>query len=220
MRIGFDAVAGGPPAERLPGSEVADESADYSLVFDPEGDEGAGSAQLWSREELDACLLDYPYLPSERPIKEGWVRQQLTINYPLTVPTTGEDLAPEFQEVGTLRRGSWDPADDQFDSRSSWRVDGATIIVRIPWTALGISDPSSKQALTVSPPTEDGAPYIGGSTPVETVGVVIEVGDERVEAGALDWEPWEAVAPNTWSRRLKVGSDQVAALMGELGKPG
>ena len=53
------------------------------------------------------------------------------------------------QIVGGLREGTTDPASSDFDSLADWAVssDGSFLEVRIPWTLLNVTDPSSHQVV-------------------------------------------------------------------------
>ncbi len=82
---------------------------------------------------------------------DGWIPFQLILNRPLVVPTTGRELPPEFQETGVLRRGRWDPAAADYDSRNTWHVEDDAVHVRIPWGLLGVGDPSSRTMVMPEP---------------------------------------------------------------------
>jgi tetratricopeptide (TPR) repeat protein len=53
------------------------------------------------------------------------------------------------QIIGTLRQGTTDPASPAYDSLADWATsgDGDFVEVRIPWTLLNVTDPSSHQVV-------------------------------------------------------------------------
>ncbi len=72
---------------------------------------------------------------------------RLMVNRSLVV---GRQAFPaEFQDVGALRRGTWDPDAAGYDSLGTWQVDRGhdTVHLRLPWSMLGMADPSSRTAL-------------------------------------------------------------------------
>ena len=142
LTLGFDVVPGGAP--RLPGSTAADGKSDYAVVLDLD----KGSGQAYVRPALDPLPLDYSPLPrGVVRATDGWDEMRLSTNRSLVVPTTGKRLPYETMDAGRLRRGTWDPASPDYDSRATWQADGQDVTIRIPWMQLGIVDPSSRRAL-------------------------------------------------------------------------
>lgn len=139
-----------------------------------------------------------------RPV-DGWILFQLIMNRPLVEPATGRELAPEFQDTGVLRQGSWDSTGWGYDSRSTWRVEDDGIRVRIPWGLLGVGDPSSR---TVVVPTPGGPEEVA----VERLGITVDVTGRRAAEGTVTWEPWNAVR---YDQRLKAGAAQLASAFAE-----
>jgi hypothetical protein len=196
VTIGLDAapaVAGPGP----PGS--TDARADTAVVLDL----GRRTGQAWIRDVLDPIRLDYRLPAGSRPDPvHGWRPLQLIINRPLTLPSTGAAMRAEFQNVGELRHGSWDPADPAFDSRALWRLDGDTVRLRLPWPFAGLADPSSHQALV---------PALAGHTATTPgLGVTVTAGGSTESLGTVHWRDWNAVG---YTERLKAGADQVATAM-------
>ena len=68
----------------------------------------------------------------------------------------GVSYAPEFQDVGRLRQGRWEPTARRYDSLATWQVDRAhdTVRLRVPWSMLGMADPSSRTALGPGDPAQ------------------------------------------------------------------
>ena len=131
---------------------------------------------------------------------------RLTTNRPLTVPTTGAELPAEFQAVGELRHGSWDPADPAHDSTATWRWDGRVLRVRVPWSALGLADPSSRQALLV----RGGE---AGTVPVERLGLEVVVDGSRTVTGGITWQPWDVPRSRA---RVKTGIEAFTRAVAEV----
>lgn len=126
-------------ADVLPGHA----GPDYRIEVDPAG----GTAQAYVRRALDPVRLDTQrtsYVPDE---KAPWHPYRLITNRARV--SAGTKLPAEFQDVGTLRQGSWDPKSADYDSTSTWQVDAThlTVRLRVPWAMLGLADPSSHLAL-------------------------------------------------------------------------
>jgi hypothetical protein len=203
--LGFDVVPGG--AARLPGSRAADGASDYAVVLDL--DEGTGQAYV--RPALDPLPLDYSPLP--RGVvrsTDGWDEMLLSTNRSLVVPTTGKRLAYETMDVGRLRRGTWDPASSDYDSRATWQADGQDVTMRIPWMQLGIVDPSSRRALV--PRTEYGVP-VATTVPAPKIGLRVVSPVNGTARATLTWDRWNVVHP---TERLKVGSDAYARALRDV----
>ena len=196
VTIGLNAVAAieGPPP---PGS--ADRAADTAVVLDTT----ARSGRVWVREELDPTVLDYELAPGARPDPVGgWRPFQLITNRPLTVPSTGRRLPVEFQDVGLLRYGNWDPADPAYDSLATWRLDGDVLRIRLPWAFAGLADPSSRLALLPDSPQR--------TVPTAGIGLTVRTATAALTPGLIEWEPWQRVG---YQERLKAGAEQVRQAM-------
>jgi hypothetical protein len=67
-------------------------------------------------------------------------------------------LEPEFQDVGALISGDWEPTSPSSNSLATWRIvdhsDQRTVRLRLPWALLGLADPSSRTALGTGVPAE------------------------------------------------------------------
>lgn len=123
----------------LPGA-----GTDYRVELDLQ----AGTAQVFVRRELDPVRLDVPAADYDPP-DGAWLPYRLITNRALVVG--GERREPEFQDVGRLVAGTWDPASPDFDNLATWQVldhgDQRTVRLRLPWAVLGLADPSSRTAL-------------------------------------------------------------------------
>jgi hypothetical protein len=199
--IGFDVLSGGSGG--LPDTDGIYPESDYAIVLD--ADEGQmlvrasndpyGIQYAWGRgyEEVD---------PSDFEEGSGvWNVQRLVVNRPLVIPTTGESLAAEVITPGEMIFGTSDPSAADFDSRSTWAADAKVIELRIPYLAIGFSDPSSLQAYRIS---ADGSLT---THTVERVGITIVAGDEVFETAGYAWEQWQKP---TWHERIKAGSHVLA----------
>ena len=194
LTLGFDVVPGG--AARLPGTGGHDGASDYAVVLEP----GRSTGQAYVRPALDPLPLDFSPLP--RGVirsADGWDEMLLSTNRSLVVPTTGERLSYETMDVGRLRRGTWDPASPDYDSRVTWQADGNDVTIRIPWMQLGIVDPSSHRALV--PRLRAGRP-VATTVPVKAVGLRVVSPTEGTATADLAWDGWNVVHP---SERLKAG---------------
>jgi hypothetical protein len=196
VTIGLDAVPGSTgPAP--PGS--TDRRADTALALDVQRRTG----QVWIRSALDPVRLDYRVPAGARPAPvDGWRPFQLITNRPLILPSTGAALPMEFDNVGELRHGTWDPEDSRYDSLALWRVEADTLHLRVPWAFAAIADPSSHRALVPDAPGQS----------VLTAGLGLSVAaDGATEAvGTLTWPDWNRVS---YRERLKTGADQIRAAM-------
>jgi len=110
-------------------------------------------------------------------------------------------------DVGIMIRGSSDPDDPRFDSRATWQKQETFLEVRVPYAAIGFSDPSSLQAYRVSREGDI------TTEQVERVGIVVVAGGEAHETGGYAWEPWQSVG---WRERPKAGIDQLRQVVQRL----
>jgi hypothetical protein len=73
-------------------------------------------------------------------------------------------------------------------------IDGATVEVRIPWTLLNFTDPSTRSVL------DDDRATPGRETRVsDGVALSVALGADLIETGRLGWDGWEK-APRTTER--------------------
>jgi hypothetical protein len=83
----------------------------------------------------------------------------------------------QFDNVGLLRDGDWNPGDPDYDSLALWHRQGTELDLRIPWAMAGMSDPSSHQALI---PLGE---FRATSTTIPGIGLTISGGTPAVQAG-------------------------------------
>jgi hypothetical protein len=183
-------------ADVVPGRE----RADYRVLVDT----AARTARLEVRSALDPIRLDTP----ERPYRPGqqtpWHLYSLIIRGGLTLD--GRAYPAEFQDVGVLREGTWDPASPAYDSRSTWQVDDErrTLRLRLPWSMLGMADPSSRLALGEGTPAE--------RVTIDGIGLTFDADGAR-ESLTFAWPAWNHT---TWTTRPKAGIEVVEQAFRDL----
>ena len=211
VTIGLDTVPGiaGPPP---PGS--SDRRASYALVLDLTRQTG----QAWVRGTLDPDQIDYAPIPaSARPAsRDGWRELQLVTDRPWVLPLTHQQTRMQFNNVGLLRDGDWNPGDTGYDSQALWHLHGSELDLRIPWAMAGISDPSSHQALV---PLGE---FRASSTTIPGIGLTISSGGNpalqagTVQAGTVRWQDWQAVR---YTERIKPGASALRQAFNAVSTP-
>lgn len=174
---------------------------DHRIVVDTE----AGTAAVEVRRELDPIRLDTtvrPYRPDE---DAPWHPFQLLVNQESRTPD-GSTRPAEYQEVGLLRAGVWDPASPDHDSLSTWRVDPERrqLQLRIPWSMLGMADPSSRTALGEGVPAE--------MVTIDGIDLTFDADGEQLEQRFV-WPEWNHT---TYAARVKAGADALGEAFTEL----
>jgi hypothetical protein len=175
-------------ANTVPGPQVADYRIDVDLA--------RPNAQVYVRAALDPIRLDTSVPDYQPDVGKPWHRFRLIINRALTLH--GKAYAPEFQDVGHLVEGSWDPSSPRFDSLSTWRRDGKTVRLRVPWGMLGMADPSSRLALG------EGNPAKG--VKIKGIGLTFDADGQR-STMTYSWPPWNYLL---YTERPKAGIDVLA----------
>ncbi|MEO5653013.1 MAG: hypothetical protein ABIN79_08800, partial [Marmoricola sp.] len=109
------------------------------------------------------------------------------------------DRSAEYEPVGDLVEGSWNPKDKDYDSLATWAVDDKhdTVRMRIPWSMLGLADPSSRSALGEGRP----APLV--TIPGIVFDVTAQGSTERLD---FTWPTWTRVS---YVQRIKAGAIQL-----------
>jgi hypothetical protein len=200
VRLGFDVLPGGLA---LPGGS-GDARADVAVVVDPQ----ARTATASIRGDLDPVQLDdIPVASVPAPAADGWVLQRMTTNRPYLLD--GALVPAEFLDVGRLREGVWDVRSPEADSRSTWRLDGSVLTLRLPWSMLALGDPSTRTGVK---PVE-GRPV---AFPVEQIALEVDAGRGGSAAGAVRWEGWQAAQHQ---ERLKPGIQPLVDTWAELSRP-
>jgi hypothetical protein len=207
ITIGIDVIEGGNGG--LPDLPGVHPEADYAIVLGP-GKEGQSYVRA-SNDQFDILwgrLKEYtPY--DEAALQEGsgvWNPYRLITNKPQIIPSTGERFPAEYINAGVMRYGTSNPKKKDFDSRAVWCVDKC-VEIRLPYMAIGFSDPSSLQALRV---------HIDGDLTTETVdrvGISVSIGSDSYMTNGYAWEMWQKVE---WHQRLKAGHRVLAAANAEV----
>lgn len=181
-------------ADALPGPE----GADYRITVDRSAEGGAGTAVLEVRRELDPLRLDTTTRPYHPDAAEAWHLYRLMTNRERR--HDGTTYPAEFQDVGALVRGTWDPTSHAYDSRATWQVDEDRRLVRlrVPWSMLGLADPSSHLALGEGVPAE--------RVPIDALRFSF-VADGAAQSLELRWPDWNHTRHR---ERLKAGSGVLA----------
>lgn len=204
--IGLDVILGGAP---MPDGTGWEQRADYALVI--EGGEatiqvrGGNDPVLW-QYGVGLDMIDYAPVDLE-DTPESWAVQRLMVNRPLTNPNTGEMFDAEIIEPGRVKRGTTDPAHPEFDSRAVWQAAGNVVEVRLPYQAIGFSDPSSLQAYVM---TIEG---LIETAEVERVGIAVVSAGELHSTNGYAWEPWQSVE---WHERVKAGTHVLSDTITEV----
>jgi len=207
LTLGFDVLPGGNRG--LPGAPGLGTDADYAVTFTSDG------AQAWVRASNDPEAILYGkvrryFHVDAKGLKASsgvWNPQTQILNRPLVVPSTGQELPIEEFNVGELRRGSSDPTDPSFDSRSLWAATPDGFEIRLPYQMIGFADPSSRRALVITPS--------GGvrTAPVDRVGISAALNGEEYKTEGYSWGIWNVVA---WHQRPKVGLAEFASAVAEV----
>lgn len=167
---------------------------DYRVAVDHR----AGTARVTVRRELDPIRLDTTAEPYRPGAGRAWHPYSLLTNRSFEVE--GVRYAAEYDDVGRLVRGTWDPASPAYDSTATWQVDRArrTVRLRLPWSMLGLADPSGRTALGPGTPA--------ALVPVEGIGLSFTA--DRAKPARLDftWPRWNHT---TYTQRPKAGLDVV-----------
>lgn len=197
VTVGLDTIPTdpGPPP---PGS--TDRRADYALVLDLPRHTG----QAWVRTKLDPDQIDYAPIPAHaRPApRDGWRQLELVTGRPWVLPLTHVHTRTEFQNVGLLREGDWNPGAPGYDSLALWHLRGTELDLRIPWAMAGMSDPSSHQALVPR------GQFRSTSVTIPGIGVTVATSATGAsfatqQVGTVTWPNWETVR---YSGRIKPGA--------------
>ena len=200
--LGFDVLPGPGEPTQLPAGAGANNGSDVVVVAD-----ASGVHQL-ERSDQDGRALDGKGVVID--LTPGtWAVQNLTTNRALTLPTAGEKLPAEYLPVGDLREGDWTPGSPSADSRAQYRYTdgGTTLLLRLPWESLLLSDPSSRTALRIK--------GVGQAAVENIPGITIRAlaGGLQVE-GFYTWDTWTRAL---YTERVKDGADLLAKAFGDTG---
>ncbi len=197
--IGIDVVSG--ESGGLPGRPGVSPESDHAIVLGPTEADG----RILVRASNDPYAIQYGWLRNYEEIdpaalEEGsgvWRVQTLVVSRLMTLPDTGAERPAETIQPGIMVFGSSDPDSGEFESRATWNAKGNVIEVRLPYMAIGFSDPSSLQALRI---------HADGTASTETVarvGITVVLGDDVLVTNGYAWGPWQRAS---WHERLKAGA--------------
>lgn len=212
ITLGFDLLEGGNLG--LPGAPGIGTEADYAVTLGP-----GSTGQAWVRASNDHYAIQHGLLdrfievdPTAVDAESGvWHPRRLIVNRPWFIPATGQVNPAEVFDVGSFRFGTTDPADPEFDSRAWWAASGQVIEIRLPYMAIGFADPSSLQALRITP---------RGRVDTETVkrvGISVVLEGVLFQTKGYAWEGWNSVR---WHERPKAGLEHFAEAVIQVLLPG
>jgi hypothetical protein len=102
---------------------------------------------VWVDQPYEFAPHRHPGPSRTIPHENGpWVQMQTETNR----RRVGHDLTvyeARRYDIGSLHRGTQDRQDPAFDSQGEWMDAPGFLEVRIPWTLLHVTDPSSRQVL-------------------------------------------------------------------------
>ncbi|WP_433300476.1 hypothetical protein ACQP2F_03235 [Actinoplanes sp. CA-030573] len=181
VQVGFDVL---PSVSGTPMAGSSDRRPDAVVALNLVGHTG----QAYLREQLDPMPLDQAVPESQRgAAPDGWRPYALL---------TDRAKPIELQNAGLFRYGTWDPGNDEADSRTLWRLDGNDLTVRVPWAMLAFADPSSRAV---------GVPKGGKLTLQTSPGVTVSfaAAGKDQSVGRYTWNPWNRPL---YTERLKKGA--------------
>ena len=138
----------------------------------------------------------------------GWNLHRLITNRPYTL-FDGTETEVEIDPAGQLHHGTTDVNDPAFDSRSTWFAAEDTIEVRVPWQAIGFSDPSTHTVFDVS------ADGVIEHITIDRIGITVASGSETIPTSGYEWEDWNRVS---YSERIKAGCGVFAQTVIDLSR--
>jgi hypothetical protein len=200
--IGFDVIDGEGAGL---GTSAAFPEADYRLVID------GSDARIEVRSGADPMLNAYRrfgFFGADESEPGHWNLHRLITNRPYTL-FDGTETTVEIDPAGLLHHGTTDPNDPAFDSRSTWFAGDNTIEIRVPWQAIGFSDPSTHTVFDVS------ADGVVENVVIDRIGIVVTSGSETIDTTGYEWENWNRV---TYSERIKAGSGVFAQTVIDLSR--
>jgi hypothetical protein len=182
-------------ADVVPGPE----KADYRLLVDRD------SATMQVRRDLDPIRLDTATRPYRPDADAPWHPYALITNREYTEP--GRSHPAEYQHVGRLVPGNWEPKSKDYNSLATWSRQDSQIQVRLPWSFLGMADPSSRTALGEGEPAD--------LVKVAGIGFTMTAGGTTIRS-RFTWDPWNYT---TYSERPKAGLETLLDAIAATARP-
>ena len=196
VNVGFGSLPGGSDnADKAPGVGFPEGGIQFLLQI-----EGEKDSHLWVNSAYDqhtwlyGKTLDYMPVPviEDDPQMGVFLPWKLALNRPLVLPQSNRKIPFEDYEVGRMKPGITDPSDPKFDSLADWYAKGDVLEVRIPWTMLGYTDPSTLRVWDY-PYEVDGIKAVkaDGLRVYPTVRNPGQTSPEEVEPLDYSWNGWE-----------------------------
>jgi hypothetical protein len=151
LMFGVDTIPGGNRHAKELGGTKLDEGLETLIEL---GKDGESQVKIASNYDFHARL--YGNLYGMLKVKPEEMKDDSGIFAPWKLAVDLEQTPPDskayspFQDVpaGLLKRGTTDPASNDFDSLAMWQAKGNIVEMRIPWMLLGFTDPSSLQVMS------------------------------------------------------------------------
>ncbi len=194
----------------------------------------AGEARLQVRPDYSKATSRFSAAPSDEPVFEDEV---YLVNRAQVSLQDGTYFPPITTNASILNYGVFMTSSPRYNSTATWYVSGDSVRLRLPWTKLNISDPSSLQALLDNRKLEPGPAIIqstrmGSLRTTTTKGVTtfaalaeggVAAGfapssgaEFDQEVGPYKWKGWE-FAP--YEGRLKRSHEEIKELFRTLDQP-
>jgi hypothetical protein len=203
LTVGFDTYRDDAGESRLPGDLASAHRDEFALVWSP-----PAAPQLYVTPAYDLFGIWHRMSAGSQLYRSvaSDAGEWVPVRWLNNTREEGESVEREIDEVGKLDVGGPELASDK---RYGLIVDGSTLHLRLPWTLLQFSDPSTGTVI------DDDRATAGTETAVsEGVAISAWLGDERLATGRLRWNGWNGV-PSTVERTkasLQIFSEGVRAL--------
>jgi hypothetical protein len=198
VTFGFDVRPG--KGGGLPGTRKLDPAADVAVMLGPGRKAtivraGYTDPTVW---QFGVAQQLFPFDAGDNEEGSGkWFVPTLALSRGFRVPSTGAVHDPEFLGLGNLKWGTADPNSKKVDVRTMAAGNGKLVELRIPWSLLGFSDPSSRLVFV---PKADGT---FGTQAVKSIGLsAVPAGGKLVRGKRLKLSSWNRL---DWHERKKAG---------------
>lgn len=160
----------------------------------------AEDSHLWINSAYDPHTWRYgkklDYMPDpaieEDPQAGVFLPWRLALNRPLVLPQSKRKIPFEDYEVGLMRPGVTDPSSPNYDSLADWYAEGDVLEIRIPWTMLGYTDPSTLRVWDYPYEVEGiRAVKVDGLRVYPTVRNASQTSMQKVDPLGYAWEGWD-----------------------------
>ncbi|MGG4445225.1 hypothetical protein [Brevibacillus porteri] len=203
LYVGVDTIPGGNKrAAQLPGLTL-DEGLETLIAL---GKADESQIQIAANYDFHARLYGKRYgmlavKEEEKKDNSGLFKPwKLAVSLEMEPPDSKKYYPMEEVDVGKLIRGTTNPQDPQYDSRTAWQAKGKVVELRVPWMLLGFTDPSS---LSVMSYEEDGKSFTTKKTKgIRILPLLVDTATKQI-VGQNDyavtklpmytWQGWEQV---------------------------